>query len=159
MNKAITAFIILSLFCLAGCDDNQQVIARAQNNLQDTVSASDSKSADRIEVTAGEEFVIILDENEATGYQWALLNQVDKNIVKFVSAKYETTSDSQTGTGGKSVWTFKAINKGSVPVSLKYFRPWEKKLPPIKKQTFYISVKNDTSTSKLNLSAFFNKGK
>ena len=42
---------------------------------------------------------------------------------------------------GIEEWTFKAVAKGNVAITLEYIRPWEKDVPPIKKSVYQVTVK------------------
>lgn len=106
-----------------------------------------------IEVTADDEFVLVLDGNATTGYQWVIDNY-NKEDINFIVSKYENSSDNQAGSAGKYIFTFKALKPCNTSVLMKYLRPWEQGVDPIKTQTFNISVKSKNS-SLFNLK-FFN---
>jgi len=93
-----------------------------------------------IEVKAGQRFIIRLDANPTTGYQWQLVQPLDPNILELVSSEYRPTETKLVGAGGKEVWTFKAVGAGKAKLSLKYVRPWEKDAKPAEREDFIIVV-------------------
>jgi inhibitor of cysteine peptidase len=60
--------------------------------------------------------------------------------VKSVGNEYSAPATGRAGAGGKEVWIFEAVGKGATEISLKYARPWEKDIPPVKTVTFRVSV-------------------
>jgi predicted secreted protein len=95
-----------------------------------------------IEVPVGQEFRIALDSNPTTGFQWQLSETLDEAIVTFVGDDYKTPRiPGRTGTGGKHTWTFRAVGQGQTVIALRYSRPWEKGVDPLKKVTFTVIVR------------------
>lgn len=90
----------------------------------------------------GDTIVIRLESNPTTGYSWSLA-EIPSDIIQKVSNIYEPlkTSGNIVGSGGTEIWTFKAISKGNTTLTFQYARPWEKDVPPIKTETYQITVK------------------
>jgi inhibitor of cysteine peptidase len=99
-----------------------------------------SNMTDTIKTTVGKEFVITLDANATTGYEWQLANPIDDTLIKLVGSEYVPDKTSLVGSGGKSIWTFKAGRAGKAQISFKYIRPWEKDTPPEKKESFVVII-------------------
>lgn len=93
-----------------------------------------------INTKAGNTFKIQLESNASTGFQWKLAVPLDEKIVKLVSSDYIAPNTNLVGAGGKEVWVFKAIKKGTTKISLKYVRPWEK-IAPVSQKVYTIIVK------------------
>ena len=93
-----------------------------------------------VEVTAGQEFVIVLDSNRTTGYQWQSTGEPDKGIVQLLGSEYHSSETELVGAGGKEIWKFKALKQGETVIALKYVRPWEKDVPPVKYIQFTVIV-------------------
>ncbi len=95
-----------------------------------------------IPVTAaqGTQFVVKLDSNRTTGFQWQLAGDPDPKIVKLVNHVYNEPINPKLGTGGSESWTFQAVGKGTTSVVLNYLRTWEKGIKPAITQTFSITV-------------------
>lgn len=93
-----------------------------------------------IKATAGKEFVITLNANVTTGYGWQLANPIDDSLIKLVRAEYLPNKTDLVGSGGKSIWTFKAVRAGKAQIFFKYIRPWEKNTPPAKEATYIVTI-------------------
>ncbi len=74
----------------------------------------------------GGELTVALGSNPTTGYQWSENAEIsDESIIKQVSHEFVGPGiDKPPGTPGEEVWTFKALNKGTVNVLLEYRRSW-----------------------------------
>lgn len=74
------------------------------------------------------QFVVVFPANPTTGYQWTILSY-DKTKISLMSSVYQTPTKQQIGTGGKMIFTFKAIPGQTYPMSsqikFKYVRPWD----------------------------------
>ena len=107
-------------------------VAETQNDMTNTIKA-----------TVDKEFVITLDANATTGYEWQLAGMVDDSLIKPVSSEYVPDNTGLVGSGGKSIWTFKAVQAGKTQLSFKYIRSWEKDTPPAKKATYIVDIHNE----------------
>lgn len=105
------------------------------------VSSSGAAMADTIDAMVGKEFVITLDANATTGYEWQLASPIDDNLVKLVSSEYLPDKTDFVGSGGKSIWTFKAVRAGNAQISFKYIRSWEKDIPPVKEVIYMVNIR------------------
>ncbi|MCX6056966.1 MAG: protease inhibitor I42 family protein [Chloroflexi bacterium] len=104
------------------------------------LQVSDSQKV--IEVNAGKEFNIVLEANPTTGYHWAIVGELDPNVVGFVKNEYTSTSDPNlVGGGGVDIWTFKALSAGETQITLGYYPPSNEPVDPQQTVTFTISVK------------------
>jgi len=126
--------ILLSLTLLAA------FLLGCRNQPQAPVKISDNSGT--IVTKVGEIFMITLESNITTGYSWRLA-ELKPGIVEQVSNVYKpfNTQERIVGSGGVEEWTFKAVAKGNVAITLEYVRPWEKDVPPIKKSVYQVSVK------------------
>jgi alanine dehydrogenase len=95
----------------------------------------------KFEVAAGEEVVMTLDSNPTTGYGWALASPLDEKVLELARSEYVPNSTLVVGSGGREIWTFRAVGPGRTKVSFKYVRPWEKDAPPAKTEEFTVMVK------------------
>ncbi len=94
-----------------------------------------------IEVTAGNEFKIMIESNPSTGYHWEVIGELDESIVQFVAREYRASEPVMPGSGGKDVWTFKALASGETNVTLGYYPPSNETVEPAQTVTFTIVVK------------------
>jgi len=82
-----------------------------------------------IEVEKGEEFIIVLESNPTTGYQWKLAEPLDEEIVVLVKTEFVEPDTELIGAAGEEKWTFKAQGLGDTSITLSYVRPWEEEEP------------------------------
>jgi predicted secreted protein len=82
----------------------------------------------------------VLDSNRTTGYGWSLDGSVDKSVVKLIGSDYRQPSTKAMGAGGADVLKFRAVGKGKAVVFLRYARPWEKGVEPVRRAAFVIIV-------------------
>jgi len=130
MKKNLLSSLALLAGVLIGCHNQQATSGKVVDN------------PGTIETKIGETFMIKLDSNPTTGYSWRMA-ALKPGIVEKVSNVYKPTKTQEriVGSGGIEEWTFKAVAKGNVAITLEYVRPWEKDVPPIKKTVYQVSVK------------------
>ena len=78
-----------------------------------------------IVVEEGQEFVIALESNPTTGYQWQLAEPLEEEILSLVKTEFEEPEEEMVGAGGEEKWTFKAEGRGDTIIDFAYVRPWE----------------------------------
>lgn len=105
-----------------------------------TISSCAFTETNTIKAYVGKEFVITLEANATTGYEWQLAQPINDKLIKLVSSEYRPYKTGLTGSGGRSVWTFKAIQTGKAQISFKYIRPWEKGVPPVNEIKYVIDI-------------------
>ena len=93
-----------------------------------------------IKARKGQEFNIVLDSNQTTGYRWDLAGPMDGQTVGFVRNDYKVQESGKVGVGGKEIWTFAALQEGTAKIIMKYARPWEKDVGESKSVTFDVIV-------------------
>lgn len=93
-----------------------------------------------IETEAGAEFTIALDSNPTTGYSWNFAEELDPERLTLVDSRFQPSSTQRKGAGGTQFWTFRALRAGRTEIALKYFRTWEKGIPPIREVLFTVTV-------------------
>ncbi|MFC1987209.1 protease inhibitor I42 family protein [Chloroflexota bacterium] len=79
-----------------------------------------------INTTVNQEFIIALDSNPTTGYNWEA--SYDESILKLADSKYEVGRQTQTdlvGAGGTQYFQFKALKTGKTEITVTYKRSWE----------------------------------
>jgi predicted secreted protein len=96
--------------------------------------------SDRFEVAVGQEFTITLASNATTGYHWELTAPPDETVVKLVTNAYKSPETRALGAGGQEIWTFRAMGPGQTVINLKYVRPWEKDVAPVKTASYVVNV-------------------
>lgn len=93
-----------------------------------------------IVVKAGQQFNIILDANRTTGFDWTISKPLDKEVVSLAGTDYKISNPDLMGSGGKAIYTFKAMGKGKALIHMQYARSWEKKVKPAETRTYIVIV-------------------
>ncbi len=100
-----------------------------------------SDPAKQLEAAAGNEFKIVIASNPSTGYHWELAEELDANIVEFVSREYRAGEPVMPGSGGVEVWTFKAVSPAETTITLGYYPPSNDSVEPQQIVVFSLVVK------------------
>jgi inhibitor of cysteine peptidase len=92
-----------------------------------------------IEVKAGQQFIIVLDGNATTGYQWQ--STIDAAYLKEVKSEYKVNDSKpgMVGVPGKQYFTYEAMKAGSTQVKLVYKRSFE--TTSAEQKTFNVTIK------------------
>ena len=126
-------FVVLFItFLLTACG------GKAESQDENLVISDPSKNLD---AEVGSEFKIIIDSNPSTGYHWELGDDLDEEIVKFVSKDYTADEPVAPGSGGRDVWVFKAMSAGEAHITLWYYSPSNELADPQQKVIFIVTVK------------------
>ena len=90
-------------------------------------------------VKTGDEVKLELESNPTTGYDWSYITKPDQNVLLETNYDYipDDASGKLVGSGGKGVWTYKALKSDTVVIEMAYSRSWES-TPPNK--TFIVKV-------------------
>ncbi len=102
---------ILAVGLLAGCAGGIETYTDADK----TISAN-----------VNQEFVIALDSNPTTGYNWE--EDYDEAMLKLVESEYEIgkqAEEGMVGAGGTQYFRFQALKTGKTEITLTYKRSWE----------------------------------
>jgi inhibitor of cysteine peptidase len=119
----------------------QNVNVSVMNRVMNAMSIENSSINNNFTITVnrGQQFVLTLESNPTTGYEW--LAVFNKNAINSISHKYEPPSLSPTivGQSGKDIFTFKALTNGTTALKMLYKREWERE--PIQVKEFLINIK------------------
>ncbi len=83
-------------------------------------------SGQTIDIGVDQEFIIALDANPTTGYDWEV--SLDETILELVEKTYklgEKAEEGVVGAGGVDYFRFKALKAGETEITLVYKRTWE----------------------------------
>lgn len=94
-----------------------------------------------IETAAGQRFLVKLESNPTTGYQWQLASDYDEKVLQLLDSEYIPPQEAVPGAGGEETWRFEALGAGETKISLNYARSWEKDTPPARTAVFNVTVK------------------
>jgi len=77
-----------------------------------------------ISTSVDQEFVIAVDSNPTTGYDWEV--SYDDNMLSLAEEEYSPDKEpGLVGTGGTQYFTLKALEEGNTEITLTYKRSWE----------------------------------
>jgi inhibitor of cysteine peptidase len=117
----------------------QTQVERLQEDYDAVVAAIDaSYTGEEVEVALGGSFIVILESNPTTGFQWQLERITDEAVLELAGQEFVAPETALIGAGGKEIWTFKALAQGSSEISMEYRRPWEEGIEPA--NTFVLTV-------------------
>ena len=129
----ITAMLtILAIFAIGG------TIAAAAADTNAILALNAADSGKQITANAGDSFTVTLDSNPSTGFSWSISSITDEDVIDDVNNEFNGADTGMVGAGGQEVWTFKAVDKGSSTIEMKYSRPWEQGVEPA--ATFNVTV-------------------
>ncbi len=99
-------------------------------------------STQPINLNQNQEFIIALQANPTTGYDWQPV--FDAGLVSQVKKDYQQDDHSGqqlVGSGGTTFFTFKALKAGQGKITFTYYRPWESPKAEDKQQAFNFVIK------------------
>jgi inhibitor of cysteine peptidase len=129
-----------------------RVIVRKKGSEKEKFKEYNS-SDEPIETPPGHEFIIVLESNPTTGYQWQLAEPLDETKLLLVSSEFRKKKGKATGSEqgeavgvpGEELWTFLAVGEGETEITLEYLRPWERDTEPARSETFIVEIKAETA--------------
>lgn len=79
----------------------------------------------KIEIGVGDQFIVALESNPTTGYQWEA--DFDQSFLRLVQDEFEPdeAEEGMVGVGGKQRFTFEGLKTGETELTLTYKRSWE----------------------------------
>jgi len=108
-----------------GISDAQLMTAVAQTlTARPTPSAAELEITDpakTIEVGAGNEFHITVENNGAPEYHWELAQALDPNLVQYIWKDEAPAKPNEPSSTSKDIWRFKAITPGKTTITLGYY--------------------------------------
>lgn len=122
-------------------DSDGKFLGKRLMMVADTTAGGFSDPAVPVRVEAGKDFSLVLESNPTTGYGWELASPPDEAVARFSGKGYRASAPGRMGSGGAETWTFRAQGKGLTVIFLRYVRPWEKGVEPIRQVAFVILVR------------------
>ena len=97
--------------------------------------------AQPVNVIVNQEFVLALDSNPTTGYDWH--ESFDQSALKLIEKTYQAkqTATPMAGSRGTDYFHFQALKAGTASITLTYYRAWETPAGTDKTETFTVNVK------------------
>lgn len=87
--------------------------------------AEDSYHHSNVKMEVGDKIRLKLCSNQTTGFQWEYFLMTQENVLKKEDHYYEEPNNDVIGAAGVELWTFKAVEEGTVKVIMAYSQPWE----------------------------------
>ena len=103
----------------------------------DPISSEGLIEPKEIKVSKDNEFIIKLEVNLSTGFQWK--PDFDYNYLEMTGVEYEAANTDLVGASGIEIFTLKPLQSGTTQLNFNYLRPWEDKAP-IKKAVYNITI-------------------
>lgn len=91
-------------------------------------------------MVAGDTLKISLEGNITTGFAWKIAQNDPALLELQGEVDYESEKTELAGSGGKFVFTFKALSKGEDHLKLIYHRSFEKDVPLERKYELIIKI-------------------
>jgi inhibitor of cysteine peptidase len=92
-----------------------------------------------VEVTAGEQIVVTLEENPTTGYRWIVDELVGHLTTD--SSEFAAPGSERPGAGGHRAIVLRATDAGPAELRVRYARPWEGAASDARRLRFQFLVK------------------
>lgn len=131
--------LLVALVGLTGCggdDDDSSKGGSSKGGSGGSSSAKVYEAGDSIAVAEGQTFVIALESNPTTGYEWTAEKNANAEFVK----SEMVTSSTLVGAPGMQQLTFRATTSGSSTLVLNYARSFEPDNPPAQTESFPLKV-------------------
>ena len=115
-------WIALGLIIIAGIAGGTVAASGGESK---NVATDASYTGKTVIISAGDSLTVTLDSNPTTGFSWALKGIGNESVLGQTGHEFKAAPASNPpllGAGGKEIWTFKALNKGSSTISMEYIR-------------------------------------
>ena len=117
----IVGAVVVVLLSLVACSSAAEQVSVGIDDFMEQKHISQE-----VEVSVDGALTLTLVSNQTTGFKWELAEITDESVLEYVDDEYVPPEDTGVvGAGGKEVWTFKALKKGTTEVSMEYSQPWE----------------------------------
>lgn len=134
---AAVAVLVVGLAVLTGCGGDDSGSGMGSGSGKSGGAAKVYGPGDSISVAEGETFVVALESNPTTGYEWTAAANPNATFVK----SEMVTSSTLVGAPGTQQLTFRATAVGSSTLTLGYARSFEPGVPPVRNEAFPLTVK------------------
>jgi len=135
---AAAAALLVALIGLAGCGgDDDSGKSSGGSGSGGSGTAKVYGPGDSISVADGQTFVIELESNPTTGYEWTAEDNANAEFVKSTMV----TNSTLPGAPGMQRLTFTATKAGTSTLVLNYARSFEPNNPPAQTEKFPLTVK------------------
>jgi inhibitor of cysteine peptidase len=117
---ATIGLLTLLGFSTAACQDDERIVLRNDSGVFITLQS-------------GEEFDVVLEANPSTGYRWEIDPEASgAALVEMVGEPAYSSESDLPGSGGKTTFTFRALEEGSGLLRLRFWRSFEPDAGPLR---------------------------
>jgi inhibitor of cysteine peptidase len=114
--------IIITLIILPSCSTTPRLFSVEVSC--DQFTENPNYVISEFETEIGDKITVKLCSNATTGFNWEYV-MTNENAVKEEDHDFEEAEGDMVGAAGVEVWTFKAVEKGTTEIQMKYGQPWE----------------------------------
>src|SRR5579862_3735595 len=107
-------------------DEDRPVLSRRPEPGSPEDAKESKINPTEIHSKVGTSFTIILAANHTTGYSWRLAKPLDPDVLTQLNRTYSEDNSTRIGSGGRELWTFQPLRKGTTDIEFEYARPFEK---------------------------------
>ncbi|KTB80849.1 protease inhibitor I42 family protein [Pseudomonas syringae] len=99
----------------------------------------DTQSDCPLTLKSGQTLILKLPSNPTTGFRWLTQNPA-QSVLRSLGPEVYANAESKemVGSGGQSVWRYKATDAGTGKLMMTYQQPWAPEVPP--DQTFECAI-------------------
>ncbi|MCF5802236.1 protease inhibitor I42 family protein [Pseudomonas tremae] len=107
-----------------------------------SIVSIDSQSDCPLALKTGQTLILTLPSNPTTGFRWLTQNPA-QNILRSLGPEVYANAETKemVGSGGQSVWRYKATDAGTGRLMMTYQQPWAPEVQP--EQTFECAITVD----------------
>ena len=130
MKKLVVTLTILVLpLILTAC------IKKPITTSTNLIEEDDGKT---VEIKTGNTFTVTLGGNITTGYAWEISDIDETYVIQQGEVESIYSNPGLVGAPETNIFTFRTLKEGNTKLKLKYWRSFEKHVPPIR--TFNINI-------------------
>ena len=126
--------LIVGIWTLAGINAEGKEEAMAVFLMSD-------KGETSISLQAGQCFSLKFVTSPGTGYSWMLAAPLDEKMLIVKEMRSEAPENGLLGASEYEIWLCQALRAGKSEIALKYVRPWEKDLDPLRTHVFKVLIR------------------
>jgi len=122
-------------------DEDRPVLSRRPEPGSPEDAKESKINPTEIHSKVGTSFTIILAANHTTGYSWRLAKPLDPDVLTQLNRTYSEDNSTRIGSGGRELWTFQPLRKGTTDIEFEYARPFEKDAAPVNTAKYTVEIK------------------
>jgi inhibitor of cysteine peptidase len=135
----VTGALALVVVMITACG----VFTAAPKPPPEPLTVSAAQSGTSVALASGQDLVVRLPSNPATGYRWIYVEPKDAVLRVDGPSTFEgaQSSGGTVGAGGIEIWKLAPLKPGQQQLRFEYRRPWEQDVAPAQIATYSVTVK------------------